>query len=764
MTLCIVGSQSLDELEKMTKKYFTAIKNKDIQNPYLDWWGKIKPYNSQNSASLLEIVPIGETKKLILSWPIWIKSQEEKYLLLKAKPELIISHLLGHEGVGSIRSLLIKNGWCNGISAAPSIEISDCQTFEVTVDLTDLGFKHRNEIISIIFGYIDLLKNVPIPPYVFREVSLLSQLSFNFSEKAEPAQTVSTIASEMQIYNNPSDYLIGSYLFVPSDSAITNYLNELNAENVRIKVVSKDFEGKTTSIGRFYNTEYNNITDLNSETKAWEKISFSSYKTLRYPNPNYLLPENFDIISKSTYINAASKLTALNEAPDILRDDDKWRVWYKLDSVFKQPKAYIIVLLSVDKVKFTPDYIVNSKLFSACFTDSINEYLYEARLAGLSFDIDFTSKGIQLIFSGFNDKIFVFIDEIIKSLARFRPNSATYNRYRELIKRNLYNWKVQQPYSHCSYFSTLALETLQFPIETLIDKMDSSTISDIDLFLENTIRSSYGTVLATGNLKRDTISTLISIMENYIPFKPLPLEDRSNRRTIKVKDISTLNSSGLIIRETEPNENDDNSAATFYFQLPSYKIEDYVYVELLAEAVEQVFYNSLRTKQQLGYIVYSGLKFREGIYSLAFVVQSSILHGDELVKKIEDFISLEALPSLRGMSKEMFNSYCNGIIVRKAEPDARLTSQANRFWSEILFATNLNTTPNFDRHQDEINAIKNLKMKDFISFCENFLIGKNRRLLISSVKSKKVAKNIIMESKYTPISDYIAFRDSSEEM
>ena len=35
---------------------------------------------------------------------------------------------------------------------------------------------------------------------------------------------------------------------------------------------------------------------------------------------------------------------------------------------------------------------------------------------------------------------------------------------------------------------------------------------------------------------------------------------------------------------------------------------EYVLLEVLAELVEQPFYNSLRTQQQLGYIVYSGIK------------------------------------------------------------------------------------------------------------------------------------------------------------
>jgi secreted Zn-dependent insulinase-like peptidase len=66
-------------------------------------------------------------------------------------------------------------------------------------------------------------------------------------------------------------------------------------------------------------------------------------------------------------------------------------------------------------------------------------------------------------------------------------------------------------------------------------------------------------------------------------------------------------------RTLGPNAKDDNSATTFYFQLPSREIEDYILLELLAESLEQAFYNSLRTQQQLGYITYSGVRSREGI-------------------------------------------------------------------------------------------------------------------------------------------------------
>ena len=58
-------------------------------------------------------------------------------------------------------------------------------------------------------------------------------------------------------------------------------------------------------------------------------------------------------------------------------------MWHKLDRVFSQPKVYAVFKLSVPEEKFNADFVVESKLFVNCFLDSLNEYLYDARLAGL---------------------------------------------------------------------------------------------------------------------------------------------------------------------------------------------------------------------------------------------------------------------------------------------------------------------------------------------------------------------------------------------
>ncbi len=71
-------------------------------------------------------------------------------------------------------------------------------------------------------------------------------------------------------------------------------------------------------------------------------------------------------------------------------------MWHKLDYSFLQPRLYAVFLLAVSQSKYDASFAVNSKLFAMCFMDDMTEFLYEARLAGLSFSLDITSKGLQV--------------------------------------------------------------------------------------------------------------------------------------------------------------------------------------------------------------------------------------------------------------------------------------------------------------------------------------------------------------------------------
>lgn len=748
MTLCIIGKESIGDLEQWARQYFSDVPNKNAPTPADEWRGLIDVYLPQKSATLLEVVPVAESRRLTMMWPISLPSRSAKAAALALKPESVISHLLGHEGKGSVRSLLAAKGWANAVQVAPSADISDCQLFEVNVDLTEAGLQHRNEVADIIFSFIDLISTKDstisptgtIPAYIFQEVEALSRISFNFSEKAEPADFASSVVADMQNFHQPSKYLTGTRLFnyypITSQCEVARYLSYLTPQNLHMSVISKDFEGKTRKEAEWYGTKYNEVKTLESETKRWGKVTKDLFPSLALPAPNALIPENFELLAPIVKKpSQTEKDQELARAPTLLREDGRWTVWHKLDKSYQQPRIYAVVSLAVPSTKYDATFVMTSRLFTSCFMDSINEFIYDARLAGLGFNIEFTSKGVQLLFEGFSDKIGPYVEKVMRALTEFKPDAKAFMRYLDQQKRSLAGWKTQQPYYHSAYYASLATETLQFPVASLEAALSRLDISCLDHFLSSILNESAGQALVMGNIDEHGAEQLVGIIEHAFPFTTLAPALRS-RRYVSIMPPATAEIPGYKLAHPEPNEQDDNCAATFYFQLPSRRPEDTVPLELLADAIEQGFYNTLRTQQQLGYIVYSGIRSREGVYSLTLTVQSNILSGEGLSRRIEDYLDT-AITELTNLSAADFEAFKEGIRVRKLEPDQRLSTHASRFWSEISMSPV--EEPLFDRYVREVNVLNKIKQSEFNTFVRDFLGrgGTKRRLLVSEITTQR---------------------------
>jgi len=94
------------------------------------------------------------------------------------QPLHYISHLIGHEGEGSILSLLKQNGWATGLVSGINRDSLDFAIFKVSVELTLEGLDHNDEIIGIIYQYIDLLKREGVVEWIFKEVRPLAPIQF----------------------------------------------------------------------------------------------------------------------------------------------------------------------------------------------------------------------------------------------------------------------------------------------------------------------------------------------------------------------------------------------------------------------------------------------------------------------------------------------------------------------------------------------------------------------------------------------------------
>lgn len=109
MKLVVLGREPLDTLEAWVADLFAKVPNKNLPP---NRWEDEEPFGNGLLAKQCFAKPVMDTRELFLFFPFL--DEEE---LFESQPSRYISHLVGHEGPGSIMSYIKIKGWANGLSA-----------------------------------------------------------------------------------------------------------------------------------------------------------------------------------------------------------------------------------------------------------------------------------------------------------------------------------------------------------------------------------------------------------------------------------------------------------------------------------------------------------------------------------------------------------------------------------------------------------------------------------------------------------------------
>lgn len=451
MTLAIFGKESLDELEELTLKYFSEIENKNVKLP--EWSDKVYLEDQQRVRTY--ITPVKDTRTLTISFQI--PDYDEHF---RSGPEHYVSHLVGHEGKGSILSELKTRGWCNNLVGGASSSAKGFGFFEITVDLTEVGFEHVDEIIKLIFQYLNLLREAGPQKWIFDEYSKLSEMQFRFKDKENPMSLVSNVVHQMLIYPLP-DVLSANYLLTEwRPELIEDVLSRLVADNCRVTIIGQKIADKCTETEKWYQTKYHTEKIDKATIEEWNNCG--THEKLQLPEPNPFIPSDFSLLPLET----EEKIH-----PMIIHDTPLIRVWHKQDNEFLKPKMFIGIDFSNPMVYADALSCNLTHLFVALFKDSINEFLYTAELAGLRLNISNTTNGISMLISGYSDKQNKFLETILDKMFNFKFDEKRFEIMCESYLRGLKNFSAEQPYQLVIYYLAVILTEQAWTKKELIDAM-----------------------------------------------------------------------------------------------------------------------------------------------------------------------------------------------------------------------------------------------------------------------------------------------------
>ena len=106
---------------------------------------------------------------------------------------------------------------------------------------------------------------------------------------------------------------------------------------------------------------------------------------------------------------------------------------------------------------------------------------------------------------------------------------------------------------------------------------------------------------------------------------------------------------------------------------------------LPSQVIKEHFFETLRTQEQLGYIVTSGRRSMFGVQGIRFLVQSE-KHSAFVDNRIELFIaSMEAF--ITDLTDEQFKNHVASLTSYLQEKAKTLSEEAGRYWQEIADGT-----------------------------------------------------------------------------
>ncbi|XP_031738677.1 insulin-degrading enzyme-like 1, peroxisomal [Cucumis sativus] len=706
MHLVVYAKEKLDEVQILVENIFQDIPNHNCNRANFPG----QPCTSEHLQVLVRAIPIKEGHKLRIIWPITPGIHH-----YKEGPCRYLSHLIGHEGEGSLYYVLKTLGWATGLSAGESIFSMNFSFFQVVINLTDVGQEHMQDVIGLLFKYISLLKQSGICQWIFDELSAICETKFHYTDKIRPIDYVVDLSSNMQLYP-PEDWLVGSSLPSKFDpKLIGTVLDQLSVDNVRIFWESKKFEGKMDKVEKWYGTAYSIEKVSGALVQDWMQSA---------PDVNLHLPASNIFIPTDLSLKLACEKVKF---PVLLRKSSYSSIWYKPDTMFSTPKAYVKIDFICPHADISPEAEVLTQIFTMLLVDYLNEYAYYAVVAGLSYGINAVDSGFQVTLNGYNHKLRILLETIVEKIANFSVKPDRFLVIKETLLKNYQNFKFQQPYLQALDYCSLILGDQKWPLMDELAILPHLGARDLDKFVPTLLSSANLECFIAGNIERTEAESMIDHIEDKFFKGPNPISRPLYPSQYPANRIVKLERGiGYFYSAEGLNSNDENSALVHYIQVHRDEFLPNVKLQLFAHVAQQAAFHQLRTVEQLGYITALVQRNHRGVRGVQFIIQSTVKGPRDIDLRVEAFLEMFE-KKLVEMTIDEFQNNVNALVDAKLEKFKNLKEESRFYWGEISGGT-----LKFDRRESEVAILRTVTHQDLINFFnEHIKVGAPRKKSLS---------------------------------
>ena len=616
MKLVVLGREPLQELESWVQELFADVPNKNL--PRLRW-NHVPALDEPQLATQLFVKPVMDSRLLNIDFAY--PDEEE---LFASQPSRYLSHLLGHEGPGSLLAHLKAQGLAEWLWAEASPRCPGTAIFTIDMRLTKRGMSQYQDVLKILFQYIAMLKENlnPPPAWISDELRRLADVDFMFRQKSAPFRTASELAQAMQNPRLPREYLLSSTLIRMFDPEnIERGLSHLRPDNFRIFVIQRQFDAGWNAKEKWYETEYK-LEKIPQDfmQELWAAASAPAADRppqLHLPAANEFVPQRLDVERKP--------VTEPARHPTLILHQDNVRLWFKKDDQFWVPKANIRLLLRSPVASLTPLNAVMTRLYIDLVEDNLKRYSWDAAIAGLRYSLSESVRGLNIEFNGFSDKMVVLVEKLLRGMRDLEIKQELFDVAKERVRKACTNFDYRDPHRQVATFSRMLISERSWAPFQKLEELPTVTAQDIRSYFPHLLRQMHIEMLVHGNVDKGQALGMASLVESTLRPRRLPESQWQPRRAIALPS-----GANYVYERVLKNPDNVNHCLEYILSVgPVSARPQRAKLLLFDQIAKEPCFDTLRTKEQLGYTV----EAEAGFYALVGTWRILVARGGACTSK-----------------------------------------------------------------------------------------------------------------------------------
>jgi insulysin len=699
MSLVVLSSMPLDELIEKTIKDFSPIKA-DAGSHELS----LLPMSSEKQRGhMIYIKPIKGLKVLSLAW--------ELPPSLSADQEVQVGELISYTlNSGSKNSLLavLKN-----LHLAEAIKVAEDplskinKIFTIDIELSDKGIEQLNTVITYCFEAIARLKKTGIPHYVFNEVQKIAEIDYQYQSRRDAFEFVREYAHKLvdeDLETFPKKNLIPTKY---DPELISTYIDHLTPENCIFFCIADP--SKTHVVPnreeKWMKAEYTVADIPQKQLLSWNDASINPQIGLPPPNP--FIPKNLALIN-----NIPSTELIV---PTIIQNNSLGKIYYSDDKEYLSPEIAHFFRVKSPLLDGSAKAKTLCDLYLKALDDQLMPITSAAQTAGFSFGLKQDFGSVFISVHGYSDQSSKLVEDIFAALPKVRPTREQFDLYKQSALAAYENSAKELPLLQSFEF----LNSIIFNDSPMnLEKAKAIKALSYEEFLEfssELFKKAYTEGLLYGNLTRKDADGLWTSIKHKLNADGYPIEEQFKRQILVLKE----GEGPYMLAQSTPML---GNAALLVIEQGAYSFEKRAAQQILGTILKDGFHDTLRTKQQTGYIAQAWDKEAEKQLLQYFAVQSSTHQPNDLIARFELYLENFLKHYTVELPIERFEKVRKMAIANLQMPPENLSLMGGR-----LFLLGFDFDGDFQLINKRIAALQNLTYEQTRKEAEETLSRKNTR-------------------------------------